>query len=194
MNQFPLRIYTDGATIGRNPSVIGGAYAIRVVLPNDTPALELASYVSPSEFNACEVTSNSIELYALMIGISLMNNYEIDVIYTDSQVSISRIKAEKISEGLKELPLRAMLQDLREKHDTSKINLVRVASHPTKMELQIGHRNGTPVSKHNVWCDKICRRISDEVLNGKRFNRVHRLLPGSEFLPLGAVLFGNTAR
>jgi ribonuclease HI len=36
------------------------------------------------------------------------------------------------------------------------IQWAHVKGHPSREDLKAGHRNGTPVSKHQVWCDLEC--------------------------------------
>lgn len=160
-------IFTDGGTIGKNPSRDGGTWAwCRVAEVNgEEIVIERGSGVLRPNFKTIpQVTNNHTEFYALLNALEALPPGWLGKICSDSQLTLCRFF---VCLGQTHLwPLKNICQEwierkLRVVKKLGKVEVVLLSGHPTKADLERGiGKRGTPVSRHNVWCDKECQRLA----------------------------------
>lgn len=152
-------LYTDGGCIGANPSPIGGAWAWCLVRDGVKVKHDSDIIVAGEDCHPDEITNNYTELYAAVMGLEAMGKNWRGTLYTDSLVTKSRITDGVSFNGIPN-SLRSAILDLRRGR---RYKVVLLAGHPTRKELAAGvaRRNGNPVSKWNVWCDRECNRLAE---------------------------------
>lgn len=157
----PNSIYTDGGVAGKNPSVIGGSWAWIWVDENNIDMEWNCGIVTPKEIGLPAVTNNLTELLAAVEALESVPLCWKGTLYTDSKVTMHRLLGSNALVGIPQ-SLRLRLLEVRRNR---KYKAVLIGGHPTKAQLQKGHKsNGIPVSKHNVWCDKTCQKKAEELI------------------------------
>lgn len=176
------KLFADGGVIGKNPSPTGGTWAY--CIPEFENAQNnyfgaagiLTLYYAPEKI--IPVTNNQTEMLAILKGFDALPENWIGTIYSDSMVTIGRIKNGK--KGLqvggwewKNIP--AWMYMRYNYHRKRFLNFkdfqyVQLDGHPTKAQLESGiGKRGNPTHKYNVWCDEKCGEIGKVFLEtGKR--------------------------
>lgn len=157
-----VEVYSDGATIGANPSLLGGVWAYCLVNAQGERVTGKAGILRPEDVGGGAVTNNQSELYALVRAILALPSDFDGTLFSDSQISLGRIQQGWALGGIP--PMLVTL--LREaKAHLALLNGVRyqlLKGHPNRYELAAGvAKNGLPVSEWNVACDEQCRRLGD---------------------------------
>lgn len=153
------KLFCDGGVIGRNPSKIGGMTAWCLV-----EGITLVSWgggvVTPRQLGVKEITNNITEFLAAVEALRAMEDGWRGVLYTDSEVTLRRIRKGRAGP---ELPPE-LLRKLLEEKERLLFTVELVCGHPTKKELAKGfrERNGLPTSEWNLWCDKKCVQLANE--------------------------------
>jgi ribonuclease HI len=171
-----LHVYSDGGLMKRNPSPYGGAYAWCHVDPaTNTRVRSQAAVVLPSHWRMPLLTNNVTELVAAVEGIMACPKGEEVWLFTDNDVTKARLTHARAA-------MRGVPEDLQIKTDLARrhvelVAVVLVKGHPSSRELMLGKtKKGQPVSSHNVFVDRECRRVMKEHLV-ERWSRT--------FLPVG---------
>ncbi len=159
-------LYTDGGVIGKNPSKIGGTFAwCYVNALGERVASGYGDIAAAEQIGLPTVSNNVTELMAVVMGMEALPTGWAGTIYTDSFVTLCRVEKGR----RKPAKLNGVPDWLQERLAIAKGRLgdykvVLLGGHPTKAELAAGvSGNGFPVSEHNVWCDKQCNKVADEV-------------------------------
>lgn len=150
-------VYTDGGCVGRNPSPVGGTFAWCHVDRHDLRLHTDAGTLTPDKAFVHAVSSNLMELYALVNCLLALPNGWYGVVGVDSMITIGRVFD---SWQLNQIPnwLIALLGTAMRHVDIEKCKAVLLAGHPSRAELDVGFskKRQLPVSIHNVWCDEAC--------------------------------------
>ena len=154
----PDEIYTDGGVISKNPSPIGGTWAWCWVRKGKCVYYK-SGVILAHEYRT--ISNNFTELVAAVKAIESVPRDWNGVLYTDSAVTKARMTTGTRFEGVPN-ELRLNVLKLRRGR---KWTVQLVAGHPTKKHLREGHKNGAPVSKHNVFCDYLCGSRAREVIS-----------------------------
>lgn len=166
-----LAIYCDGGVVAKNPSDIGGTWAVRTVYRCGGTAM-FSGTIEPGGDYPTQITNNLTELLAATWAHSRMPAGWSGPLYSDSGVTIGRLKGEYRWAGIPDW-LRKWVKD--EQARLGKIEYLLLGGHPNKQALADGFRkDGKLVSEHNVACDKECKRLAFEM--AARRNQVKRLL------------------
>jgi len=183
MNEFPPAykpnetslsfLYVDGGVIKKNPSPIGGTWAIRII--EEKTIHDAAGVVIPSDFgynrhpSGCEaITNNIAEMLALVMGLRRLPREWIGIICSDSEITIGRATRFWKWKGI---PLDLYNEFGYQRGrlvNWEKFRFIGLSGHPTEDDLKVGFRADTrrPVSRHNVWCDEMCKLMAQNYLNG----------------------------
>ncbi len=153
----PTRIYTDGSTIGRNPSTTGGTWAFCWVDENGERFGEASGVVVPADMGKPVVTNNDMEFLAALLALENVFEGWAGTLWTDSKVTRSRILG-----GRKSHPPAIFLERLAAvKGRLGFFAVLMLAGHPTQADLKRGTNwLGVPVSEHNCFCDALCQEES----------------------------------
>lgn len=149
-----VALFGDGGCIGVNPSPLGAPWAVCGVDADGRRVWERVGVVEPGMVETDGVTNNQSEFVALLMGLEAMPDGWSGTVHSDSLVTIRRFR-----DGAK---LRGIPSSWAERKDAALARLgaliyVLLDGHPTKVQLAAGvGRRGSPVSDHNVWCDKAC--------------------------------------
>lgn len=150
-------IYTDGGVVGRNPSPIGGTFAWCHVDRHGLRLATNAGILKPEPALVHAISSNVMELYALIECLLALPAEWYGVVGCDSMITIGRVFD---SWQLAQIPnwLIARLGQALRHVDIEKCKPVLLAGHPTQGELDVGFskKRQLAVSIHNVWCDAEC--------------------------------------
>ncbi len=151
-----IRIYSDGGCIGANPSPKGGTVAWCHVDDAGRRIRHDAFVVLPSDWGLPTITNNLTELLAAVSGLLALPDGERAEIYTDSKITLCRLRYAKAKMNGIPPRLQEMVAEARER-----IYFVgHLAGHPTAEEVRQGmNAKGRPVSEHNVFCDSECNRV-----------------------------------
>ena len=150
-------LYVDGGVCGRNPSKIGGTWAW--ILVEDAILVKQASgIVTPEDIGVAAVTNNQTELLAAVRALDAAGKEWQGILWTDSQVTKYRLEDSKSFEGV---PSWLRLWTLAIRRQPRRYRIKLLGGHPSLQELEQGcRRDGTPVSKWNVFCDEECQRLA----------------------------------
>jgi ribonuclease HI len=135
-----MDLYTDGYTIGYNPSRIGGTWAF-VLVERGRVVEQVTGVVVPDDVDTRGVTNNQVELLAVLKGLEFAREqgYKIGTVYSDSQITLGRVFQ---NWSLKNIPTW-MVEMLRR---------VKPSPWTVRGEWVKGH-NG---NKYNELCDHLC--------------------------------------
>ena len=125
--------------------------------------------ILPEEAGTKAVTNNVTELLAAAKALTAMGPLWTGILHTDSFVTLRRLLGGSKFSGVPQW-LRLLALGLRRNEGKArKWDVSLVAGHPTKKELAAGRRerNGLPVSKWNVWCDKKCQEEARRFLDSE---------------------------
>jgi ribonuclease HI len=149
------RLYADGGVIHSNPSEIGGMWAFRAVTENGVVILEHGGVVPATSQR--RITNNQTEVIALVLALEAMPEGWSGKVYSDSQFALGVM--------FEELRWRTAPPNVLQRAEAAvaragQITAIHLKGHPTQAELAKGFaRCGTPVSVHQVWCDKKCTEL-----------------------------------
>jgi len=150
-------VYCDGATIGYNPSRVGGAWASCWVDADGKRVRSRSGKVTPDSDNLDVITCNYAELLAAVNALCDLPDGWAGTIYTDSEVTYWRIRQSPRQSALNGITALLAARLANVKARLGNYRTVVVKGHPTTDELRRGvSRKGRPVSVHNVHCDKLC--------------------------------------
>lgn len=156
-----VALYADGGVIKKNPSEIGGTWAWCAVNAKGERVMEEYGAVRATATRT--VSNNHTEQIALTLALEAMPNGWSGTVYSDSQIALGRV-----FKGWREqnLPANISRRSKAAVARLGKIETVLLQGHPTKEDLKcgIGKKRNLPVSEHNVWCDKACRKAAEEYL------------------------------
>jgi ribonuclease HI len=154
-------VFADGGVVGRNPSPLGGVYAWRHVDADNLP-LAQESGVVPA--GATRVTNNQAEFYALLRALEALPAGWSGLVGSDSRVTLGRFFESWKLDGIPVAWARRLGLALA-RIDAERCQVVLLDGHPTREQLRRGRgRRGHPVSVHQDWCDRECRRQASHLL------------------------------
>jgi len=149
------KVYADGGVVNVNPSRIGGTWAYVLVNGEGRTVREASGSITPAEVGLAKVSNNLTELLAVLMGLEQMPDGWAGTLYTDSFVTLCRIRGGKKFAGIPE-SMRERTRVVRER--LGAFFSVLLGGHPNKAELLLGKRkDGMPVSGYNVRCDGLCK-------------------------------------
>jgi len=164
------KVYTDGGVISKNPSDIGGTWAVRFVDKDDNVVHEMSGIVFPNTFGMTHITNNFTEFYAMLMAFEYLPEHWIGDVYCDSEITLGRWFYGWKLAGIP-MDIIKRFVDIRKKRTARNITLL--AGHPSMSDLARGYKLKTssshaidaypvafPVSEHNKWCDKTCEHLS----------------------------------
>lgn len=158
-------LYADGGVVGRNPSPFGGTWAWCLV-EDDQLVCEDSGLILPQDGYGHKLTNNVSELFALCSALEAMSEGWRGVVHSDSEVTIGRVF---LGWALRGVPPRLVEQlrrvQLRLQFDLRGLRWVLLQGHPTRADLEkgVGVKRGLPVSKWNVYVDKLCQEQARRV-------------------------------
>lgn len=148
-------IFCDGGVISRNPSSIGGTWAVVLVGPDGAEVDRRRNVITPQEAGVIAVSNNYTELLAACMGLSLVPDGWAGALYTDSNVTRCRLLG--VHPRMAGIP--AALEEFMwaQRRRLGPFTVTLLGGHPTKDDLFRGvGKRGLPVSRWNVLCDKLC--------------------------------------
>lgn len=150
-----VSLYVDGGVVQKNPSTIGGTWACVFVDAAGNEISRVSGFVTPAEIGLEAVTNNYTELLAAVEGLSRVAWPWTGTIFTDSNVTRCRLTGK--NPGMNGIPF-SLCERLRVcRKGLDPIVAVLLDGHPTKKQLEAGvGKRGSPVSKFNVLCDRLC--------------------------------------
>lgn len=163
VSMFDIKaIYTDGGCIGPNPSAIGGTWAYCFVNVAGERIHTASGLVSPFDFDGNPITNNLAEFAAMAYALQAAPAGWHGTVYSDNRVVLGRFfegwKISNLPRWLVDAG-RAALANI----EAPKCTFILLDGHPTRAQLAAGiGKRGSPVSEHNVWCDKECSRLAQE--------------------------------
>ncbi len=161
-----MKLFTDGGTVKKNPSLLGGTWAWCLV-SGDEVVTSACGVVGPFDLGSNLVTNNDTEAFAAIRGLQFMwDKFQGEWTgewWTDSKVTLHRLST---SDPLN-LPAwaRRRIMSLRKKRTWT---TVLCAGHATKRELEQGfrERNKLPTSVWNNYVDEMCQQAAWDFLGG----------------------------
>lgn len=169
---MPLaHLYTDAGVFLKNPSTVGGAWAVVGVDDKDNEHFRESGFIECAAFALTQVENNLMETYAIAKGMGYLPDGWKGVVWCDNMNAIRRATNPGKAKMM-HVPdwLQNVLRKNRERLPDVRIELV--GGHPTKKELEAGRRHdGKIVSRWNV--------IADALLHGVYDTRKRLTLPGS---------------
>jgi ribonuclease HI len=167
----PNQLYADGGIVGANQrgKVKAGTWACCLV-----KGIEIlktwSGVIVPEEYPDCEISNNVTELLALVQGLKLLEFDWRGTIWSDSKITLGRVF---LGWHQTNLP-HDLLNDLENQKARlvhwNQIHYGLLDGHPTRDQLYITGtgKRGHPVSPHNVFCDRECKRRADEFLHKEK--------------------------
>lgn len=153
-------VYTDGGIIGKNPSAIGGTWAVVFVRSGELHG-ERSGVILPSDIGMETVENNIAETIAIMLALECLPIGWSGTLFGDNLNSIRRARDLKIKDAVPKF-VKDRLLAVRQ---TVEPTFVLLGGHPTIAEAEAGIRaDGKRVSKWNVRADKLCCLAAAEYL------------------------------
>lgn len=161
-------LFTDGGTVGKNPSPYGATWAfVTVDAGKDVRVHDDCGVITPGQFNWTHVSNNLAELYALVMGLNHVPPGWSGTLYTDSNVTIQRVR---MARGGKRrgcvpgVPSPVLEEFYAAVNRAGHFMCVLLAGHPDRHQLaccrsQMVYRDpatGLAYSRHNDFVDKAC--------------------------------------
>lgn len=166
---YPLKLYTDGGVIFKNPSPYGVTCAWALV--DDEHLIRHESYISV--LNGL-TTNNQSELLAIVFGLEslhFMDRRSVVEVCSDSEISLMRVF---MGSSMANVPqwIQNRLLNVKDKFiNWDRFSYTLVGGHPTKISLKKGtNAKGQPVSRWNVFCDDLCRQESQKFMMSVKEN------------------------
>lgn len=163
-------LYCDGGVILKNPSTIGGTWAVRLVAAGQV-VRDASGTITPAEAETTAITNQLAELYSLVRGLEQLPPDWVGVVFSDCECALGRaFMGWRWSNLPAWLHHRYQAARARLVH-WSEIGHVLLDGHPTRAQLAAGiGKRGHLVSEHNRWCDLACQaeagRFVGAALNG----------------------------
>lgn len=154
--EFPWRVkrlYTDGGTIKKHPSDIGGTWAWCVTDENDDYIYgESGFFPAPK---GMDITRFQAEFAALTRGLEALPNGWFGTVCADCELTINRFFK---NHSCFNIPPNMLGRGKTALERMGEMKYVLLQSKPTKADIEngTGKRSGLPVSQWNKWCDKKC--------------------------------------
>lgn len=168
----PLKLYTDGGVISKNPSPYGGTWAW--VLVRDDQEIKRRSGILDANrhvlgFDGCLVTNNQSELFAIVDGLFyLPSGCGVFEICSDSSVSLGRVFRGSSFNNIPGWMQTELIRMKRKFPNWKDVSYTLLDGHPTKAHLASGvGKRGHPVSKWNKLCDDLCRAEAENYWKDK---------------------------
>lgn len=111
-----------------------------------------------SEGVAFRCSNNHTEMWAVLDALSHMPDGWSGRLVTDSAVTIKRLQPDTLLNP-RDVPIEFIQLIARTHQRLGPVQFDHVKGHPSRADLKAGHRNGRPVSIHQVWCDLECTRL-----------------------------------
>jgi len=160
---YPLKLYTDGGVIFKNPSPYGVTCAFALV--KDDHLIHKESYlIVGNDLN----TNNQSELLAIVFGLEFLHfisENSIAEICSDSEASIRRTFLGGSMNNVPQWIQNRLLNVQEGLKYWNKFSYTLLGGHPTRTSLKKGtNAKGQPVSRWNALCDELCRQESQKFL------------------------------
>lgn len=167
--------YADGGVCGSSRSHIAGAAAWCLVDEHDQRTLEASILLPACNVPGGTVTNNQTECCAMIRMLEALPSGWSGPVYTDSAVTRGRLfpRASWANHqptyadtgllfGTVGIPDSWVQRGLRAVARLGKIEAWLLQGHPTADDLRrgVGAKRGLPVSKHQVWTDNECQRLT----------------------------------
>lgn len=162
-----LSLYTDGGTIGHNPSPHGGSYAWCQVFDENLMLSAGSGIITPfhPDMDGKLISNNVTEFYAMLKGLESLSDGWEGKVCSDSLLTLARFFEIPSRNIHRKWPLKNIPKSWEERMHivverlSSNIEPILLSGHPTKTHFKAGvGARGTPVSQYNVWCDQECGR------------------------------------
>lgn len=170
LDETIANVFCDGGVMKANPSALGGAWAFCYTNKTGVVLHQASGLLMPTAIMP-QITNNYAEAVAVIHALMELPDGWIGNIFTDSELTIRRFDnlrtagPEPMSYG--NFPLALSRKAYMHLKRTGGTFWHHLAGHPTKLELNLGSKNGKPVSIHQVWCDEECTRIMQVYLAGR---------------------------
>lgn len=160
-NPSPVkRLYTDGGTIGKNPSKTGGTWAWCATDEADEFIYGESGYFLAPEGK--EITNHQAEFAAMTRALEAMPNGWDGTICSDSELTVNRF-----SKGYScfNIPPNMLSRGKDVIERLGEMSFIILQNKPTRKDIDagFGKKTGLPVSKWNVWCDQKCRGEAQKI-------------------------------
>lgn len=160
----PLKLFTDGGVISKNPSPYGGTWAW--VLVHEGKMVDRSSGILPVSLSP--ITNNQTELLAIIEGLKSVPLASTLEICSDSSISLGRVFRGSSFNNIPFWMETQLLQVKRSFRYWDKFSYTLIDGHPTKAQLASGiGKHGHPVSKWNKLCDDLCRAEAENYWKNK---------------------------
>lgn len=155
--------YCDGGVCGRNPSTKGGSWAVVYVdCESGDVVAEKSGHFTPADMGLPEIENNLSETLGVMKALyHVPAGCTLRAVYGDNANSLRRARHPSAGKWAKVPTLvRCQMRELRTRLNPQ---LVLIGGHPTKADLDRGHRvnpdgtRGPDVSVYNVRADELCQ-------------------------------------
>lgn len=164
---LPHEIFADGGVVGKNPSPLGGTWCFLWVSRSGGRLYTEHGLVTPLGAGLPAITNNYTELLAVLKAIQSVPPEWSGTVWTDSMVTFHRFTSSPFG-SFKGIPLPLVREVFRLRRECG-FQMRHLKGHPSEEELRAGvSRDGLPVSRHNVWCDRACGRVGRSLLEGRR--------------------------
>jgi ribonuclease HI len=164
----PLKLYTDGGVISKNPSPYGGTWAW-VLVKDDQVLAHASGLLTPSMIEEYStVTNNQSELYAILMGLKHLNYWDVVEVCSDSNVSLGRVFRWSSLSNIPKWMVTMLLDQKGRFSKWKQFSYTLMDGHPTKAHLASGiGKRGHPVSRWNKLCDDLCRAEAENYWKDK---------------------------
>ena len=154
-----VSLFTDGGVVVRNPSPVGGTFAVRLVDAGGTCLVEGSGAVTLAELAPLPWVGNNLtEVAAVTLGLELLPDGWAGTVYTDSLNALRRCRDCLSQQCPPWLPADLWGRLYAARRRLGDLTWVLLSGHPTADELAAGlSKKGRPVSPHNVAADDACR-------------------------------------
>lgn len=168
----PLKLFTDGGVISKNPSPYGGTWAW--VLVDSGKELYHDSGILYADLDIdTPITNNQMELFAILKGLSWFDDPRVFIeICSDSMVSLGRVFKGSSMHNIPDWMCSYLEFHRRRFFNWSQFSYTLIGGHPTRTSLKKGtNAKGQPVSRWNVLVDQLCKEEASRYWNEKNKDR-----------------------
>lgn len=153
-----FELFTDGGTVGPNPSPIGGSWAWILVRKGRLMS-RASGLLTPEDAGLGTISNNVAELYAALRGIEALPEGFAGAVWTDSLITLNRLMDGEKWSGVPEWLQKRVVEARSSRKWSYDCSLL--GGHPNRDELFDGKRkDGKIVSRWNVYCDEMCKKIA----------------------------------